>query len=68
MVKREYKILFSKRKRQSPFIFTSIVENCPNYFLPLNNMFNGRFSLSGKEKLFQILCEVLESGLDWTSN
>jgi hypothetical protein len=29
-------------------------------------MFNGRFSLSGKEKLFQILCEVLESGLDWT--
>jgi hypothetical protein len=24
-----------------------IDENCPNYFLPLNNMFNGRFSLSG---------------------
>ena len=43
-----------------------IEENCPNYFVPMNNMFNGRFSLSGKAKLFQILCEVLESGLDWT--
>ena len=43
-----------------------IEENCPNYFMPINNMFNGRISLSGKKKLFQILCEVLESGLDWT--
>jgi hypothetical protein len=29
-------------------------------------MFNGRFSLSGKEKLLQILFEVFESGLNWT--
>jgi hypothetical protein len=43
-----------------------IEDNCPNYFLPINNMFNGRFSLPDKEKLFQILCEVSESGLNWT--
>jgi hypothetical protein len=41
-------------------------ENCPNYFLPINNMFNGRFSLSDKENLFQIVCEVSEGGLNWT--
>ena len=29
-------------------------------------MFNERFSLSGKEKLFQMLCEISESGLNWT--
>ena len=43
-----------------------IEDNCPNYFLPINNMFNGRFSLPDKEKLFQIVCEVSESGLNWT--
>ena len=43
-----------------------IDDNCPSYFLPINNMFNGRFSLAGKEKLLQILCEVCESGLNWT--
>ena len=41
-------------------------ENCPNYFLPINNMFNGRFSLSDKENLFQIVCEVSEGELNWT--
>ena len=43
-----------------------VEDNCPNYFLPINNMFNGRFSLSDNEKLFQVLCEVSESGLNWT--
>jgi hypothetical protein len=43
-----------------------IEENCPNYFVPMNNIFNERFSLSDKEKLFQIVCEVFESGLNWT--
>ena len=43
-----------------------IDENCPNYFVLMNNMFNERFSMSGKENLFQIVCEVSKSGFNWT--
>ncbi|CAC5390603.1 unnamed protein product [Mytilus coruscus] len=40
-------------------------ENCPNYFVRINNLFIERFTPAGKEKLLALLCEIRDSGLSW---
>lgn len=43
-----------------------VKENCPNYFVRNSNMFSGRFTPSGKQKLLILLFKILEGGLNWT--
>ena len=36
--------------------------NCPNYFIPKENMFDGRLSIQVKRTVYQILKDILTSG------
>ncbi|VDI44977.1 Hypothetical predicted protein [Mytilus galloprovincialis] len=42
-----------------------VEENCPNYFIRINNMFLERFTPAGKEKLLALLCKIQDSGFSW---
>ncbi|XP_076107325.1 uncharacterized protein LOC143075677 [Mytilus galloprovincialis] len=44
-----------------------VEENCPNYFVRINNMFLERFTPAGKEKLLALLCEIRHSGFSWVT-
>ncbi|XP_063448045.1 uncharacterized protein LOC134727596 [Mytilus trossulus] len=44
-----------------------VEENCPNYFVRINNMFLERFTSEGKEKLLALLCEIRHSGFSWVT-
>lgn len=35
-----------------------MMETCPNYFVPSNNMFKGKFTSTSKEKLLQIIRDI----------